>query len=89
MTARVALEKFQATADLQADVRRRAQLVTERLQDIGGLVPLARVKGRAMMHGLDVGPARRPLRSHGDASSAAWSSRPVATGTRCPRSSLP
>ena len=30
-------------------------LVTERLQDVGGLVPVSRVKGRGMMQGLDVG----------------------------------
>lgn len=55
ITARVALEKFWTSTQLQEDVSRRAQLVTERLQDVGGLVPVSRVKGRGMMQGLDVG----------------------------------
>ena len=55
ITARVTLEKFWASAQLQEDISRRAQLVTERLQDVGGLVPVSRVKGRGMMQGLDVG----------------------------------
>ena len=55
ITARVALAKFWASATFQDDVRRRAVLVTDRLQTIAGLVPGARVKGRGMMQGLDVG----------------------------------
>jgi diaminobutyrate-2-oxoglutarate transaminase len=55
VTARVALRKFWTTPRLQEDVRRRASLVTDRLQEIGGLVPVSRVKGRGMMQGLEVG----------------------------------
>jgi diaminobutyrate-2-oxoglutarate transaminase len=55
VTARVALDKFWTTPALQEDVRRRAALVTAWLQTIAGLVPVARVKGRGMMQGLDVG----------------------------------
>jgi diaminobutyrate-2-oxoglutarate transaminase len=55
VTAQVALTKFWTTPALVDDVRRRAGLVTERLQTIAGLVPGARVKGRGMMQGVDVG----------------------------------
>jgi diaminobutyrate-2-oxoglutarate transaminase len=55
ITAQVALAKFWASTTFQDDVRRRAALVTDRLQLIAGLVPGARVKGRGMMQGLDVG----------------------------------
>jgi diaminobutyrate-2-oxoglutarate transaminase len=55
VTAQVALAKFWASTTFQDDVRRRAALVTDRLQLIAGLVPGAKVKGRGMMQGLDVG----------------------------------
>lgn len=55
VTAEVALTKFWTTPTLTDDVRRRAGLVTDRLQTIAGLLPGARVKGRGMMQGVDVG----------------------------------
>lgn len=55
VTARVAVEKFWSDDGLVSDVARRSALVRERLERIATTVPGARVKGRGMMQGVDVG----------------------------------
>lgn len=55
VTARAALEKFWADDDFQHDIARRAQLVEDGLQSIAKMIPGARLKGRSMMRGVDVG----------------------------------
>lgn len=55
VTARAALEKFWADDHFQKDIARRTQLVEEGLQTIADMIPGARLKGRGMMRGVDVG----------------------------------
>ena len=55
VTARAALEKFWANDDFQQDITRRADLVEAGLQTIADMVSGARLKGRGMMRGVDVG----------------------------------
>jgi len=55
ITARAALEKFWADDQFQKDIARRAQLVEDGLQTIADMIPGARLKGRSMMRGVDVG----------------------------------
>jgi diaminobutyrate-2-oxoglutarate transaminase len=55
VTARVALEKFWSDGRFSDEVTHRGQLVGERLERIAKLVPGARVKGRGMMQGIDLG----------------------------------
>jgi diaminobutyrate-2-oxoglutarate transaminase len=55
ITATETLTKFWTNTVLQNDVQRRASLLTVTLQNIAGLIPGARVKGRGMMQGVDVG----------------------------------
>jgi diaminobutyrate-2-oxoglutarate transaminase len=55
VTARIAIEKFWADAEFQHDVARRADITEQGLETLAELVPNARLKGRSMMRGLDVG----------------------------------
>jgi diaminobutyrate-2-oxoglutarate transaminase len=55
VTARTALEKFWSDDRFALDIARRAAMVRERLDGIALTVPGARVKGRGMMQGVDVG----------------------------------
>ena len=55
VTARVALEKFWSDDSFKGEIAIRAALVNTRLRDIQAIVPGARLKGRGMMQGLDVG----------------------------------
>jgi diaminobutyrate-2-oxoglutarate transaminase len=55
VTARVALEKFWDGVGFERHIARRADLVTHHLQRMAADLPGARVKGRAMMQGVDVG----------------------------------
>ncbi len=55
VTARVALEKFWADDAFQKQTEAKAAVLTERLKRIADLIPGARVKGRGMMQGVDVG----------------------------------
>ncbi len=55
VTARVALEKFWSDKAFEHDIARRALMVEEALNEIADLVPGARLKGRGMMRGVDVG----------------------------------
>lgn len=55
VTARVALEKFWSDTAFQKDIARRALMVEETLNEIADMVPGARLKGRGMMRGVDVG----------------------------------
>jgi diaminobutyrate-2-oxoglutarate transaminase len=55
VTARVALEKFWQDQVFAEQVQRTSDLLTRRLEAIAALLPPARVKGRGMMQGIDVG----------------------------------
>lgn len=55
VTARAALEKFWANDAFQHDIARRAQIVEDGLQSIAYMIDGARLKGRSMMRGVDVG----------------------------------
>ncbi|WP_083101279.1 diaminobutyrate--2-oxoglutarate transaminase [Pseudophaeobacter leonis] len=55
VTARIAIEKFWADAEFQQDVARRADITEQGLETLADLVPNARLKGRGMMRGVDVG----------------------------------
>lgn len=55
VTARVALEKFWADSGFQTEIRKRADLMNKRLGEIAAMLPDARLKGRGMMQGIDVG----------------------------------
>jgi len=55
VTARVALEKFWADEAFQRQTEAKSAYLTERLEKIAALIPGARLKGRGMMQGIDVG----------------------------------
>ena len=55
VTARIAIEKFWSDNRFRDDITRRADIVQAGLNDLAALVPGARLKGRAMMRGVDVG----------------------------------
>lgn len=55
VTARVALEKFWADDAFRATIAERSAYLEKRLSEIAALLPEARVKGRGMMMGVDVG----------------------------------
>lgn len=55
VTARVALEKFWFDDALVKSTAAKAKLVTQRLTEIASTIPDARLKGRGMMQGVDVG----------------------------------
>ncbi|NDR56814.1 diaminobutyrate--2-oxoglutarate transaminase [Aliiruegeria sabulilitoris] len=55
VTARVAIEKFWSDETFRADIDRRAAIVADGLEIIAGMIPGARLKGRGMMRGVDVG----------------------------------
>ncbi len=55
VTARVALEKFWSDDSFTAEIARKAQVLTEGLERIAAMIPGARLKGRGMMQGVDVG----------------------------------
>ena len=55
ITARVALEKFWKDNSFQGEIQQKAELLEAGLQRIADLVPGARLKGRGLMRGVDVG----------------------------------
>ncbi|MBY6116340.1 diaminobutyrate--2-oxoglutarate transaminase [Mameliella alba] len=55
VTARVAIEKFWSDDGFQKDIARRAKTVEHGLETIASMVPGAKLKGRGMMRGVDVG----------------------------------
>jgi len=55
VTARVALEKFWADDAFTKEIAGKAAVLTEALRTIAAMVPGARLKGRGMMQGVDVG----------------------------------
>jgi len=55
VTARVALEKFWSDDKFATAIAERTEIVNRRLTDIAALIPGARLKGRGMMQGIDVG----------------------------------
>lgn len=55
VTAKVAIEKFWADETFQQELSQKAEILTSRLGEIASLVPGARLKGRGLMQGVDVG----------------------------------
>ena len=55
MTGKVTLEKFWKDDSFIKDVRAKSEILTEGLQKIVDILPDARLKGRGMMQGIDVG----------------------------------
>ncbi|MDO6731194.1 diaminobutyrate--2-oxoglutarate transaminase [Marinovum sp. 2_MG-2023] len=55
VTARVAIEKFWADDAFQAELVEKTTLVHIALSDLAAMVPGARMKGRGLMQGVDVG----------------------------------
>ncbi len=55
VTGRVALEKFWKDDSFQKEVQEKAVQLTSGLQAVADVVPNARLKGRGMMQGVDVG----------------------------------
>ena len=55
VTARVAIEKFWADDQFQKELSEKAQLIEDALSDLANMVPGARLKGRGLMRGVDVG----------------------------------
>lgn len=55
VTARVALEKFWSDDAFKDAIAAKATVLTEGLQSIADMIPGARLKGRGMMQGVDVG----------------------------------
>jgi diaminobutyrate-2-oxoglutarate transaminase len=59
VTARVALEKFWRDDAFQKQVQAKGETLRTRLEQIASLIPGARLKGRGMMRGIDVGSGAR------------------------------
>jgi len=59
VTARVALEKFWRDDAFQKQVQAKGETLRTRLEQIANLIPGARLKGRGMMRGIDVGSGER------------------------------
>ncbi|MBB98263.1 MAG: diaminobutyrate--2-oxoglutarate transaminase [Rhodobacteraceae bacterium] len=55
VTARVALEKYWSDGAFQKGINERADILEKRLEKVRGMLPGARLKGRGMMRGVDVG----------------------------------
>jgi diaminobutyrate-2-oxoglutarate transaminase len=55
VTARVALEKFWSDDSFEKQTNAKAEILTRGLEDIVACVPGAKLKGRGMMQGVDVG----------------------------------
>lgn len=55
VTAKVALEKFWADDAFKNEIAEKAAVLTDGLQKIADMIPGARLKGRGMMQGVDVG----------------------------------
>ncbi|MBY6140473.1 diaminobutyrate--2-oxoglutarate transaminase [Leisingera daeponensis] len=55
ITAATAIRKFWTDASFQQNTAARARLLTAALEEMSGLIPGSRLKGRGMMQGLDVG----------------------------------
>ena len=55
VTARVALEKFWKDKSFEESVKRKGQMLEKRLNAIAARIPGARLKGRGMMQGIDMG----------------------------------
>jgi diaminobutyrate-2-oxoglutarate transaminase len=55
VTGRVALEKFWSDDTFQTEVQHKSAILTAGLQAIADALPDARLKGRGMMQGVDVG----------------------------------
>ncbi|MBL4918879.1 diaminobutyrate--2-oxoglutarate transaminase [Szabonella alba] len=55
VTARVAIEKFWSDGRFQRELAEKSALLRDALQKVAALVPGARLKGRGLMQGVDVG----------------------------------
>ncbi|HBS49782.1 MAG TPA: diaminobutyrate--2-oxoglutarate transaminase [Rhodobacteraceae bacterium] len=55
VTARVALEKFWSDDRFEKETEAKAKILEEKLSELAEMVPGAKLKGRGMMRGVDVG----------------------------------
>ena len=55
VTARVAIEKFWSDDSFQTEVKTKSAILSEAMNELAKEIPGARVKGRGMMMGVDVG----------------------------------
>ncbi|WP_238371029.1 diaminobutyrate--2-oxoglutarate transaminase [Heliomarina baculiformis] len=55
VTARVAIEKFWTDDAFKNEIAEKAQILEDHLTTLAGMVPGAKLKGRGMMRGVDVG----------------------------------
>ncbi|WP_071672624.1 diaminobutyrate--2-oxoglutarate transaminase [Nioella nitratireducens] len=55
LTAKVAIEKFWADDKFQQDIAVKSLMLTTALEELAGMVEGARLKGRGLMQGVDVG----------------------------------
>lgn len=58
VTARVAIEKFWKDKAFQNELEMKAALIKQSLAEISALVPGAKLKGRGLMRGIDVGTGK-------------------------------
>ena len=57
VTARVAIEKFWSDGRFQEEIAAKSMVLATALRELAELIPGARLKGRGMMQGVDVGTA--------------------------------
>ncbi len=55
VTARIALEKFWSDDGFEKAIAHKSEMLTDALNQVASLVPDAKLKGRGMMQGVDVG----------------------------------
>ncbi|EAQ04708.1 diaminobutyrate--2-oxoglutarate aminotransferase [Pseudooceanicola batsensis HTCC2597] len=55
VTGRVAIEKFWADKSFESELQSKATVLTTGLQEVADLIPGAKLKGRGLMQGVDVG----------------------------------
>ena len=55
VTARVAIEKFWSDDAFQKELAQKAEILNRALRDLAAAIPGARLKGRGLMQGVDVG----------------------------------
>lgn len=58
VTARVAIEKFWADETFQNELTQKSNLIHDALSDLAALIPGAKLKGRGLMQGVDVGSGK-------------------------------
>ena len=55
VTARVAIEKFWSDDAFEKELAKKAELLSEKMQEVADLIDGAKLKGRGLMRGVDVG----------------------------------